>query len=586
MNCSEMIVSEDIQDFIIEYTARGFELNDISDEVCFQPVNENWEIGYAKLPVQYRMNVSELGYHTIPKLYGLMDTTSMDASGITATLNQPFLNVAGQGTIIGIIDTGIDYTLDIFKFSPVDTKIGVIWDQTIHTTKEERTIQEQVFRRELEEDDAAYNYGTMYIKEQINEALSVIMEGNDPYEIVPSKDESGHGTYMAGIAAGNTVQNVSTDFTGAAPMAELAVVKLKPAKQYLRDYYLIKEEAEAYQENDIMLAVSFLLKYAQLRKLPLVIYIGLGTGSGPRLGATPLGAVLSDAAEIPNIVVVTAIGNEANERLHVFGRINDMSEPGIIEINVGEGERGFVMEVWASTQDVLSVSLVSPSGETIPRIPARPGSSNVFRFLLEGTEVSVDYRVVETLSGFELVFIRFDAPTPGIWRVNVYSITNIEGVYNAWMPIREFLSGDTFLLGASQTTTLLEPAAAPAVITVGAYDHITEAGFIDSSRGYTAQGQVKPDLVAPGVNVYGPMPNGGYIYRSGTSVAAAHVAGAAALLLCWGVYYEYLPFMGTNDVRYILIRGAKRDMQESYPNRIMGYGKLDLIESFRQLRVT
>ncbi len=580
MDCSELIVSEDIQDFIIEYNLKELDVEQLSEEVCFAEVNEDWRIGYARLSADMRMNISELGYQTVPKLYGLMDSSSMDASGITATLNQPFLDVAGQGVIIGFVDTGIDYRLDIFKDSPVSSRIGIIWDQTIQTQEAERSEAEKTFRSQLE---GRFAYGTMYTKEEIDVALNAELSGGDPYAIVPSRDEDGHGTYVAGIAAGG---RELTDFTGAAPEAEIAMVKLKHAKQYLRDYYLINDEAVAYQENDIMLGVSFLLRYAELRGLPLVIYIGVATGSGPRTGATPLGSVLADAADIPGVAVVAAIGNEGNERLHTFGRVNSQGAPSAVEINVGEGERGFVLEVWASTLDVLSVDLVSPSGETIPRIPARPGSNNVFRFLLEGTEVSVDYRIVERQSGFELIFIRFDMPTPGIWKINVYSLTNIEGVYNAWMPIRAFLSGDTFLLGSTPTTTLLEPGAALSFITVGAYDHITGAFYADSSRGFTSQGQVKPDIVAPGVNVYGPRVGGGYTYRSGTSVAAAHVAGAAALIFSWGVTNGYMPRIGSGEVKYMLIRGATRERNQNYPNTTLGYGKLNLIDSFTQLRVT
>ena len=133
---------------------------------------------------------------------------------------------------------------------------------------------------------------------------------------------------------------------------------------------------------------------------------------------------------------------------------------------------------------------------------------------------------------------------------------------------------------------MLEPSANDWIITVGAYDHINQSAYIDSGRGYTALGLVKPDIVAPGVRVYGPVPGGSYSYRSGTSVAAAHVAGASALLLTWGVYYGNMPYMGTSDVKHILIRGAERNINETYPNRISGYGKLNLINSITQLRIT
>ncbi len=579
MDCGEMILSEDVTDFIFEYNPLTYEGVSAADGACINIIDSNWVVGYAVLPAGYRMNVSDLGYYTIPKLYDIMDSASLDASGITSTLNQPFLNVQGQGVLIGFIDTGIDYTLDIFKFNAVSSKISVIWDQTIQTSPINRTEEEARLRQML---GSNFQYGTMYTNAQINEALRQQAAGSDPFAFVPSRDTDGHGTYMAGIAAGNSVQG----YTGAAPEAEIAMVKLKPAKKYLRNYFLIKETATAYEETDIMQGVRFLLDYASIRRMPLVLCFSMGTGSGPRTGATPLASVLDLAARRPNVAVVTCVGNEANARTHIAGVAQSEEEPALIEINVGSGERGFVMELWASTLDVLSISLTSPSGEQITRIPARVENDNVFRFLLENTEVTVDYKVVEQLSGHELIFMRFVRPAQGTWRVNVYSLTSIVGNFNAWLPLKSFMSGDTYFLQSTPDTTLTEPSAGNWVISVGAYDHTTGASYIDSGRGYTADMRDKPDLVAPGVNVYGPKVGGGYVYRSGTSISAAHVAGAAALLMTWGVYYGNAPLMKTSDVKYILIRGAIRDENMSYPNNILGYGKMNLINSFVQMRIT
>lgn len=586
-----MIQSEDVWDFIVDEGPTNINIEELSEEVCFQRVNGNWTIAYAALDGEETPDISRLGYQTIPKLYGLLDTTSMDASGVSATLNQPFLDVAGQGTIVGFIDTGIDFTLDIFKKTLVESRIGVIWDQSV--SYEQKSTDKADDTKTIQSESSAvfdvaplrkmFSYGAIYDKSQIDSAVRIFSNGGNPYDVVDSRDTNGHGTFVAGIAAGG---QDGEHFKGAAPEAELAVVKLKQAKKYLRDFYMVDNNIDAFQENDIMLGVSFLLQYATLRRMPIVIYIGLGSGQGPRTGATPLGSVLSETARIPNVVVVTAIGNEANSRLHVFGRVSSLEEPEIIEINVDNNVNGLIMELWASTLDVLSVSIESPSGEIVPRIPARGGVSNVFEFLLEDTRVSVDYKVIEPLSGYELVFFRFVAPKPGIWKIRVYSLTNIEGAYNAWLPLAQFVNSDTFFLRASPNTTLTEPSAALPVISVGAYDHRNGADYINSSRGYTAQGQVKPEISAPGVGVYGPAVGGGYTYKSGSSVAAAHVAGAAALLLTWGVYYNNLPVMGTSDVKYILIRGAVRNSTREYPNRINGYGFMNLIDSFLQLRVT
>ncbi len=580
-DCSSLIVSEETGDYIIESNSLYFEQIQRQDGVCISCVNDTWCILYTNYPGSRNINIQQ-GYYSVPKLYGLMDTTSFDASGITATLNQPLLNVRGQGVLIGFLDTGIDYLREDFKVSDGRTRIAAVWDQTIQSGNYEEDTGEAAGTEQYDRKQAQgmVQYGTVYTREDINAALAAEREGQNPYDIVPSRDENGHGTFLAGVAAASE----TADYIGAAPEAEILMVKLKPAKKYLRDFYLLPERVEAYSETDMMMGVRFLQQYAIREKKPLVICVGLGTASGSRTGALPFADLLNTLARQVNTVVVTCTGNEANNRTHTSGLAVSDTEPSEIEITVGAGERGFVMEIWAESLDILSVAITSPSGERIPRIPARIDTGGVYNFLLERSQVAVDYRVVESASGYEVIFMRFINPAQGIWKIHVYSLTNIVGRYNAWLPLKQFLSGDTYFLNSNPSTTLTEPGAAERVISVGAYNHITDASYAASGRGYTATGLVKPDFVAPGVDVYGVRAGGGYTTRTGTSVAAAHAAGAAALLLTWGVTDGNLPYMGTNEVKSVLIRGAKRENNTVYPNNIYGYGKMDVIEAFYKLR--
>ncbi len=580
-DCSSLIVSEETGDYIIESNSLYFEQIQRQDGVCISCVNDTWCILYTNYPGSRNINIQQ-GYYSVPKLYGLMDTTSFDASGITATLNQPLLNVRGQGVLIGFLDTGIDYLREDFKVSDGRTRIAAVWDQTIQSGNYEEDTGEAAGTEQYDRKQAQgmVQYGTVYTREVINAALAAEREGQNPYDIVPSRDENGHGTFLAGVAAASE----TADYIGAAPEAEILMVKLKPAKKYLRDFYLLPERVEAYSETDMMMGVRFLQQYAIREKKPLVICVGLGTASGSRTGALPFADLLNTLARQVNTVVVTCTGNEANNRTHTSGLAVSDTEPSEIEITVGAGERGFVMEIWAESLDILSVAITSPSGERIPRIPARIDTGGVYNFLLERSQVAVDYRVVESASGYEVIFMRFINPAQGIWKIHVYSLTNIVGRYNAWLPLKQFLSGDTYFLNSNPSTTLTEPGAAERVISVGAYNHITDASYAASGRGYTATGLIKPDFVAPGVDVYGVRAGGGYTTRTGTSVAAAHAAGAAALLLTWGVTDGNLPYMGTNEVKSVLIRGAKRENNTMYPNNIYGYGKMDVIEAFHKLR--
>ena len=580
-DCSSLIVSEETGDYIIEYNSLYFEQIQRQDGVCISCINDTWCILYTNYPGSRNINIQQ-GYYSVPKLYGLMDTTSFDASGITATLNQPLLNVRGQGVLIGFLDTGIDYLREDFKASGGRTRIAAVWDQTIQSVNYEEDTGEAAGTEQYDREQVQgmVQYGTVYTREDINAALAAEREGQNPYDIVPSRDENGHGTFLAGVAAASE----TADYIGAAPEAEILMVKLKPAKKYLRDFYLLPERVEAYSETDMMMGVRFLQQYAIREKKPLVICVGLGTASGSRTGALPFADLLNTLARQVNTVVVTCTGNEANNRTHTSGLAVSDTEPSEIEITVGADERGFVMEIWAESLDILSVAITSPSGERISRIPARIDTGGVYNFLLERSQVAVNYRVVESASGYEVIFMRFINPAQGIWKIHVYSLTNIVGRYNAWLPLKQFLSGDTYFLNSNPSTTLTEPGAAERVISVGAYNHITDASYAASGRGYTATGLVKPDFVAPGVDVYGVRAGGGYTTRTGTSVAAAHAAGAAALLLTWGVTDGNLPYMGTNEVKSVLIRGAKRENNTVYPNNIYGYGKMDVLEAFYKLR--
>ncbi len=580
-DCSSLIVSEETGDYIIEYNSLYFEQIQRQDGVCISCINDTWCILYTNYPGSRNINIQQ-GYYSVPKLYGLMDTTSFDASGITATLNQPLLNVRGQGVLIGFLDTGIDYLREDFKASGGRTRIAAVWDQTIQSVNYEEDTGEAAGTEQYDREQVQgmVQYGTVYTREDINAALAAEREGQNPYDIVPSRDENGHGTFLAGVAAASE----TADYIGAAPEAEILMVKLKPAKKYLRDFYLLPERVEAYSETDMMMGVRFLQQYAIREKKPLVICVGLGTASGSRTGALPFADLLNTLARQVNTVVVTCTGNEANNRTHTSGLAVSDTEPSEIEITVGADERGFVMEIWAESLDILSVAITSPSGERISRIPARIDTGGGYNFLLERSQVAVNYRVVESASGYEVIFMRFINPAQGIWKIHVYSLTNIVGRYNAWLPLKQFLSGDTYFLNSNPSTTLTEPGAAERVISVGAYNHITDASYVASGRGYTATGLIKPDFVAPGVDVYGVRAGGGYTTRTGTSVAAAHAAGAAALLLTWGVTNGNLPYMGTNEVKSVLIRGAKRENNTVYPNNIYGYGKMDVIEAFYKLR--
>ena len=250
--CQSLILSEDAKDYIIRYNSDAYRRLAGVKEACVQCLDETWCIAHTSGNTDIDRLISDSGYYSIPKLYGLMqsDSSNYDESGITSTLNQSNLNVRGQGVIIGFIDTGIDYTLDIFMYARNRSKILAIWDQTI---QEEQAGNETISGENAGQINSDYsyltsmgrfNYGKVYETDVINNALEKMSAGESPYKYVPSVDDNGHGTFMAGIAAGSQTKA----FMGAAPDAQLVVVKLKQAKQYLRDYYLIRKNQILWQE--------------------------------------------------------------------------------------------------------------------------------------------------------------------------------------------------------------------------------------------------------------------------------------------------------------------------------------------------
>ena len=226
ISCREKILSNDYKDYLVNIGGNIL-INMINESrTCIQHILGQYRV--LNIKDDFRdINIATLGFQTIPKLYTITDSTNMDVSGITKLRNQPYLGLSGRGVLVGLIDTGIDYMNPVFRYSDGSTRIVGIWDQTIQTGQTPPGIM----------------YGSEYTKEMIDNALKL----EDPYQLVPTKDDVGHGTFMAGIAAGG--EDIENDFIGAAPQASIVMVKLKEAKPYLREYFRVKEEAYAVQEN-------------------------------------------------------------------------------------------------------------------------------------------------------------------------------------------------------------------------------------------------------------------------------------------------------------------------------------------------
>ena len=255
------------------------------------------------------------------------------------------------------------------------------------------------------------------------------------------------------------------------------------------------------------------------------------------------------------------------------------------ELRVGEQETGFSMELWANEVGVYTVGFISPTGEIAKEIPVSLRGENTLSFLLEQTQITVYTQIADVSAGSQFIFMRFERPMSGIWRILIRNSLDIRETFHLWLPVRGFISDETYFLRPDPDTTITDPGNAQYPITVTAYDHTRNSIYIHASRGYSRSGQIKPDLAAPGVNILGASASGIRLTRmSGTSVAAAHLAGAAAILLHWGLLDGSYPYLNTPVLKSIFVRGAQRNPALTYPNREYGYGTLDLHEAFLHLR--
>lgn len=509
-----------------------------------------------------------MAYGDIPFVYGLMqDTLNVGAgnaavpfdpnalieSGILEVQGEP-LSLTGRGVLVGFVDTGIRYELDAFRRSDGSTRIVSIWDQ---------------------ETDR------IYMEEEINDAL----RDANPRSIVPVTDESGHGTAMASVAAGSRVDG-GRSYVGAAPDSGILVVKLKQASQETREYYLVPDDAVCYGETEIDLGLQFLDEQAERLGLPLVICLGLGTNLSSHTGTSTLERTINRIAVKIGRAIVICSGNEGNKQHHFAGCFNRnvfQDEIGKlrrdVEIRVSEGVQGFTLSVWGTQPYQFQFSLRSPGGETVRDIRPNTDGTMTYRFVYEKTTLYLDAERVETGSGAQLLFLRFVAPTPGIWTLIVTEEERANyALFHAWLPIDAFLTAPVTFLEPSPYITLTDPSAAWDAIGVSTYDDLNNSFYPESGRGYTRDGRVKPDLAAPGVQVSTAIGK-----RSGSSIAAAVTAGGAAQLLQWAVTDDNLPWINSTNVKNYLVRGAVRDLDIVYPSREWGYGRLSISGVFERL---
>lgn len=547
MTCREAIYSENVLDYIVS-AFRGEEyINERYDPICITEVDYARAIVYKQEDKINSESIGRFGYGAIPHVYGLMAEEALEASGVLKIRRQPYLDLYGQDILVGVVDTGIDFTHKAFLNADNTTRIYSIWDQTIRDG----------------EPAEGFEYGREFTQEEINAALA----DAEPGALIPSRDENGHGTFLAGIAAGNEMPE--EDFSGVAPLSELVIVKCKEAKNGYREFYRIPNGVPCYQENDIMCGIAYILNIARRIGKQAVVCIGMGTNLGNHDGETPLCNMIDYINMLPGVCVVTCVGNEGNARHHYY--ITKEYEE--IDINVEKSTQGFVCELWWRTPGSLQFDVVAPGGNTLGITRAVSYMRKRKLFVVENTTLEVIGGDVPEQTRDQVIMFRFENSKAGVWKILVYT-SEPEVKYHMWLPIKQFLAGETYFVKPDPDVTICEPGNSRRAISMSAYNPVNEAFYIQASRGFTPNGVIKPDVTAPGVDIYGPLPGNNFGTMTGTSVAAAVTTGITALFM--QRFEDYI--VSGNSIRELLIRGAERRGEE-FPSREWGYGTVDAYAS-------
>lgn len=560
-DCHDNVISEEFIEIIKR--VEDSEIDNMAKKLgatCYNVVNDGFVVYYidttSKEDCLEKYNNSNINYVDLPILYGIdiIDRSQNISQGIVAAMEHQRTGLTGKGILIGLVDTGINYEHECFIYEDGTSKIYSLWDQSNKGTPPEGFI-----------------YGTEYTREDLNKAL----KAKDPQTVVPSKDENGHGTFLAGVAAGRASQ--TSRFVGLAPDAELVIVKLKTAKNCIKSFNELTEDIVAYQSSDAMLGAKYVLGVAEKLGKPVVLLFAGQSNLGAHDGTDYFEQLLDYYGSSYGTAITVTAGNEANGGHHFEGILASNEDALNVEINVGGGIQGFIMTVWNYIPDRIEVEMISPNGNSTGIFKIAQLKDQSLSLSADGTEVVVEYDTADTRSGDQVTFVQIKKPLQGIWTLRIHSLIAIRKRVDIWLPIKDFIDDNCFFLQPSPNDTIVIPGTTTGVITVGAHNSVQDSIFIPSGRGFTRNLDVKPDLVASGVNIVGPgLKNKQYTRGSGAGLATSVVAGGCAQMMEWGVLKKNYPNMNTIAMKAYLLRGARRKDNQQYPNREAGYGVLDI----------
>lgn len=457
----------------------------------------------------------------------------------------------GRGILVACIDSGVDYSHPDFRNPDGSTRILRLWDQTVNTGTP----------------PDGYRIGSEYTSEQINAAL----DGDS--SIVPSRDGSGHGTAVLGIAAGNGTASDGV-YRGVASESTLIVVKLGTVSA-----------TDFPRTTQLMQGIDYVIRLSLELQIPVAVNLSFGNNYGSHSGDSLLEDYIDYVSTLGQNVFCIGSGNEGNAAIHTGG-ILASDTPVIQEFSVGTYEPSLNLQLWKSYTDDFDIYLQHPDGTIIG--PVNPVSGTQ-RLSLPGTELLLFYGMPSPFSASQEIYFDFlpsrgnSYISSGIWSIRLVPKRIIHGAYDLWLPGGGTVGRDTRFLTPVPATTLTIPSTSFRAVTVGAYNSRLQSYADFSGRGYTRILQtVKPDLAAPGVGITAPNAKAGAAYAefTGTSFATPFVTGSAALMMEWGILRGNDPFLYGEKIKAYLIHGARQlPGFTEWPNPQLGWGVLCLAES-------
>lgn len=560
-------LDENAPGYVVEYRGDFKEQIDKIDYACGSAITDTLAVVSVNEDNldRLRKDVPAIIFIEARSVYTLQDIAPTDVDNIYQIKSNPYLGLNGKGVLVGFIDTGINYLNREFMREDDTSRIISLWDQTIQG-----------------DEKSDIYIGKIYSNEDINNAIKAQKNGQDPYGIVGSKDEVGHGTKMAGVIG---ARGYNGKVVGIANNCDFLVVKLLESPNYKR---ILRENrlpiVPVYNNSEVLAAIVYLDETAKKLDRPIVIYLGIGSSQGSHDGDNITARFITSVANKSGVVFVTGTGNLGNSEGHITKYIKNVGDIDTVELNIAKTIEIFDFYIWIQKPNRMSLSIVSPAGEEVGFFTTKIISSNNRKFYLTNTEVEVKGYDPENFTGHQLYSLKFTSIKPGIWKLKLRGDYVINGRYDIWLQDKNLLPEDTKFLEPNQYNTLTIPSTARMVVTVSYYGDLTDKILAESGKGFNTNYLINPDIATVGRNVLTISTEGSStVPVSGSSVATAIVVGVCALLLQWAIIDKNDLTINSTKIRSWLIYAAKRESNYSYPNEESGYGKLDFSEVFNIL---